>query len=185
MKKSKKGSPGHSGGRGIVLVITEEIINAAIQRDSSHCVIADALRAAVPNAQRVSVDIQTIRFTDPMSERRYIYLTPALCQMILVDFDQGRKPAPMAIRLGNPSQITRSGSTVTKREANQRRAAEEKAAKVAAADGGKVRAPSKRRGVIAGGHGNPTILGGDPPPIAALSSTRGRRRTFGLRSLRP
>lgn len=184
MKKSKKGSPGHSGGRGIILDVTEEVITTAVQRDSSHCVIADALRAAVPNAQRVSVDIQTIRFTDPVSERRYIYLTPALCQMILVDFDQGRRPDPMMIRLGAPSQITRSGSTPTKREANARTSAA-KAAAVAETEGTRTRAPSKRRGVIAGSHGNPTILGGDPPPIAALSSTRGRRRTFGLKSLRP
>ena len=44
--------------------VTPDIINVAARRDSGHCMIADALRLAVPEAQSVSVDLATIRWTD-------------------------------------------------------------------------------------------------------------------------
>lgn len=156
----------HRGGRGIVLDITEEIINLALPRDSSHCVIADALKAAVPEARFVSVDLQTIRWTDPATGRRYIYLTPAPLQRLLVNFDQGERPEPFAARLGQPAQIARSGI-------GRRRAASKKAV---AAGNRTITTPNVDGKV-------PVVVGGHLPPTAALSSTRGRRRAFGLRSL--
>lgn len=160
-------NPFHTGGRGITLDVTQEIINAAIPRDSSHCVIADALKAAVPDAQRISVDLATIRFTDRASQKRYVYLTPSPAQALLVNFDQGKRTGPFVLKLGKPAQIVpprRPHPGESDPEENRR--ARKK--RVAITDGNTV-----------------TVHGGRTPPLAALSSTRGRRRTFGLRTLKP
>ena len=54
------------------LDVTAELIATAIPRNSGHCMIADALRAAIPSARFISVDLQTIRWSDPETNRRYI-----------------------------------------------------------------------------------------------------------------
>lgn len=69
--------------------VTRQIIEAAKRRDSSHCMIAEAIKLAVPNATSVAVDLQTIRWTDRERNLRYIYLTPRIGQINLVKFDQG------------------------------------------------------------------------------------------------
>lgn len=165
----------HVGGRGIVLDITAEIINAAVPKDSSHCVLADALKAAVPNATRVSVDLATIRFTDPESQRRYVYLTPAPGQAILVNFDQGVMPTPGVMRLGNPAQVLASGSKGKRTTRKRAKGEDEKTAK-------RLADPTP---TVTSRSGQTVVYGGRTPPTAALSSTRGRRRSFGLKTLRP
>lgn len=153
------------------IIISEEVINNAVQKDSSHCLIADAIREALPQVQRVAVDLATIRFTDPVSNRRFIYLTPAPLQRLLIDFDRGVHPgayADKAIRLGRPAQIVRSRIVNRKQQA----------------DGTASEATDPRHVVFPHGSdsGNgPTIIGGKTPPLAALSNRRGRRRAFGLR----
>lgn len=92
--------------------LTREGIDAAKERDSSHCMIAEAVKTAFPGAAYVSVDLQTIRFSDPEKHLRYTYLTPRTAQIALVNFDQGRTPEPFAFRLGR-GQVTRSGQQVT------------------------------------------------------------------------
>lgn len=151
--------------RRLHIPITQEIINNAVQRDSSHCVIADAVRAAMPDVTRVTVDLQTIRFTLPDGSRA-VYLTPAHEQMLLVNFDQGVKPEPREMYLSHPIQIlpprargdskSVTNTTITNRK--QKRSHDTIAI---------------------------TVEGGRLPPTAALSNTRGRRRTFGIRSLKP
>jgi hypothetical protein len=167
-------------GRGIVLDITEEIINVAVPKDSGHCVFADALRVAVPRAQFISVDLQTIRYSDPKTDRRYIYLTPAPIQRALVDFDQGIKPGPHKVRLGRPAQIMKMNTKRARKTAADKQMPEGTKRKLAE--------PKPR-----GKHSEefdtvPTVQGGKYPPTAALSSARGRPghvRSFGLRSLKP
>lgn len=154
--------------RGFTIDVTQEIITRAVQRDSSHCVIADAIRQAMPQATYVSVDLQTIRLTDPVTGRRYIYLTPAPAQKLLVNFDQGHKPQPLTLRVGRPAQIMKQ----RKRPATTGKR------------GGHVHEPERARTVVDNGAGSVTVMGGDYPPTAALSSTRGRRRTFGLKTLK-
>lgn len=159
-----------------MLDVTQEIINNAIPRDSGHCVIADAVKQAVPTANRISVDLATIRFTDPDTERRYVYLTPATAQALLVNFDQGVHPEPLTIRLNRPAQIV-SARKQRPSEAHesdeQRKAARRKHRR------------QEPRTVNVTQEGQPVVHGGRTPPTGALSSTRGRRRTFGLKSLRP
>jgi hypothetical protein len=77
--------------------VTAEIIETSIPADSGHCMIADGLKAAVPHATDVSVDLATIRYTDRQARRRYVYLTPPEAQRALLDFDHGNKPEPFSI----------------------------------------------------------------------------------------
>lgn len=168
-----------NGGRGIVLDVTPELVNVAVQRDSGHCVVADALKTAVPSARNVSVDLQTIRWTDLASRRRYIYLTPGPLQVILVNFDQGIMPDVGLYQLGRPAQIMKlpdpspvptavtapTGTGTTKGKPKRR--------------------VSSKREVKPDASGHVSVRGGDYPPTAALSSTRGRRRAFGIRGLKP
>lgn len=49
----------------VMVDITKAIIDESIRNNSSHCMVAEAIRLAVPGARRVAVDIFTCRFTDP------------------------------------------------------------------------------------------------------------------------
>ena len=57
--------------------------------DAQECMIAQAIKDGHPY-QRVRVDTQTIRFTDPATNRRYTYLTPPVAQKNIVAFDEKR-----------------------------------------------------------------------------------------------
>lgn len=59
----------------------------ARQSDSGGCLIADRIKEQ--GYTSVSVDMATIRFTDPETGMRYTYLTPEQAQYILLAFDQG------------------------------------------------------------------------------------------------
>jgi hypothetical protein len=71
--------------------ITKKIIERATRNSSSHCMIADAIRQQVQGASRISVDLQTIRWSDEQKGLRYTYLTPHIGQDALVRFDRGMK----------------------------------------------------------------------------------------------
>lgn len=86
--------------------VTKEHIKNAVKTDSHHCMIADAIRDKLPNAQYISVDIQTIRFTDPEAKKRYTYLTPRDAQWGIIRFDRGVKNIqPFEFGLRNPTFI--------------------------------------------------------------------------------
>lgn len=144
--------------------VTDEIIADGVERNSSHCVVAEAVKASYPDAKRVSVDLQTIRFSDYTKGLRYTYLTPRAAQVALVQFDQGIKPEPFKFQL-RTGQVTKAGSGTGgfKRERES------------------VPSKAKMKTETTGGGGGevPTKVGGRTPPRAAL----GNRRSFGLRSL--
>lgn len=71
--------------------VTEAHIKNGIAKDSHHCMIADAVKECCPTAQYITVDLQTIRFTDPAKRQRVKYLTPAAAQSALLKFDRGDK----------------------------------------------------------------------------------------------
>jgi hypothetical protein len=162
--------------------ITEDIIEHSVQRDSSHCMIADAVRALVPDAKWVSVDLQTVRFTDTRDRKRYVYLTPRRAQEALIRFDQGEKSEPFRFFLRDPQVIPL-------REVNrghQKRDAEKaEAAAVAKAATPKKKPAAKKAALKNTTHPSdrPRKEGGQPPPTAVLSNAKGRTREFGLRSL--
>jgi len=152
----------------LTISVTAEIIEGAEKRSSSHCMWADALKAAFPTAKSVSVDIQTIRFTDPEKKLRYVYLTPRAAQISLVLFDQGVHT--------DPSSVTLRHGTVTK--SNSYKKPYRKTA-LPMPDGNQIELQPD-------GH-IPNQVGGYRPPTGALSSTRfrGKRRAFGIRAMMP
>ena len=79
--------------------VTQKHIDDAIECDAYHCMIADAVTESFPGkrakrqASYVSVDLQTIRFSDLDKRQKYRYLTPRRVQKMILDFDAGRKDA--------------------------------------------------------------------------------------------
>lgn len=155
--------------------VTQPLIERATQRDSRHCMIAEAITAARPEFQRVMVDLATIRWTNPRTGKRYIALTPEKAAVALVAFDQGEEVEPFDLNLV-PIQIT-SGRKVVETRAE------------AEAAGRKVPRKSStrsRRKVSVDTKGQPTIEGGVPLPAGELSNVAksGRRyRAYGRRIL--
>lgn len=149
-------------------------IDQAIPQDSQHCMIADALKEAIPTARRVAVDLATIRYTDPASGRRYIYLTPRPAQLALLDFDHGVRPEPFGVA-AYAAQITESQAAKEKRRAPDNQVA------------GKARAPRKRAELIPNphvrnGHGVPVKDGGRPLPAGPLARGAGANNAGGMRT---
>lgn len=85
------------------IFVDQKTIADAISRNSSHCMIAEAVKKAIPYAQNVMVDLQSIRLTDKERGLRYTYLTPRLAQLALIKFDQGERPNPFKILLAKGS----------------------------------------------------------------------------------
>jgi hypothetical protein len=95
------------------VTITPELLERGVKKDSRHCVIAEAIKEQNPHFKQILVDLQTIRWTNPRTGKRYICLTPEVAGSLLVDFDQGREIEPVAFSL-RPTQITPT-ATVARR----------------------------------------------------------------------
>jgi len=96
--------------RKVDVEITQEQIELATRASSSHCMIAEALQVAIPEAKLIAVDLQAIRFTDPNKRQRYTYLTPPVAQSKLVAFDQGWPLEPFKFTLRTPVQVIAAGT---------------------------------------------------------------------------
>jgi hypothetical protein len=91
----------------VAIAIDQETIDASIQRDSSHCMIAEAIKKAAPNMKNVQVDLGSIAFSDPVKRLRYTYLTPRAGQIALIEFDRGIRPGPFSFTLKTATKVTR------------------------------------------------------------------------------
>ena len=173
--------------------VTLEVINEGVRKNSSHCVVAEAVRKhlkmleAKSNGKskfsNVSVDLQTIRFSNLAKKERYTYLSPRSCQVCLVDFDQGKKPEPFKFRLRD-GQTTRSGHSLAELAKQRLRKAKfnlneierekQDVDELKTSNKATMRIPARgnRHGTI------PEKVGGRTPPISI-----GNRRSFGLRAL--
>lgn len=100
----------------IVIPVSSKLIENAIRSDSHKCMIADAIKARVPKAQYISVDVQSIRFTNPETKTRYKYFTPLAGQQGLVNFDQGKKIKPFALTLKDGTQESIAHATAKRRK---------------------------------------------------------------------
>lgn len=149
-----------SHGPRVTLKITPEIIARSVARNSSHCILAEAVKEAVPKAQRISVDTQSIRWTDPDKRERYCYLTPYKGQQIIVAFDQGITDAlqPTQLRLRDP-HVVPGGDALRENRAKYKKK--------------KMRRPKDGTATSV-----PVLVGGRLPPVATP-----RRRGFGLRKM--
>lgn len=167
----------HPRARELNVRVDTETIEDAIPRDSSHCMIAEAVRTAFPAAKNISVDLQTIRFSDPERGLRYTYLTPRVAQLALINFDMGIKPDPFFFRLRS-GMVTASSKRPPLQKQSEEHVKNAKAARKATAD--KVREMSAT--IVDRRHGDgttPDVVGGRTPPITTFA----RRRAFGLRAL--
>lgn len=143
--------------------VTEEIIRLAVRRSSTHCMISDAVSAAIPDARNVLSDTQSIRYSNPKTGKRYVYLTPRKAMEALIAFDYGQVPAPFTLILRNPQIVP-----IRKNQAS----------------------PVKRTVKVDVHNGNVTVEGGKTPPMAHLADrpvkregVMGTKRAFGLRRL--
>lgn len=154
--------------------------------------IAEAVKAVRPDANHVSVDLQTIRFTDAKRGMRYTYLTPRIAQIALLKFDQGITPTEFEFQLRG-GQVTRSGSSQKRKALNEQegkkgqrytpREMREKRRQAARAreslPGKAVLVDRKQGGNVA------ERVGGKTPPLQNIADDVPftRRRAFGLRGL--
>jgi hypothetical protein len=185
----------------ITVEVTQQDIDDAMERNSSHCAVAMAI-ARIEGVKRISVDLQTVRFS--FRNLRYCCLTPHVAQDAIVAFDQGEraKLVPFVMRM-RPAVISRAGKRRRECPTNQELrgtgltvAAEqlhlserltvegERNLDPNRSDGLALPPPQRtrtpRRKVSTAAKGSiPTTLGGTLPPVSILS-----RREFGLRQLR-
>lgn len=143
--------------RAITVSVTQQEIDTAAKADSSHCMIADAIQRTLPECRRISVDLATIRFTDPSKKQRYIYLTPSIAQVSLVRFDQALPVTPFIFKLTSPAQVC---------SVEQKKPGE----------------PRKKRttatAILTRGNNTPVKVGGAELPRANL----GKTRRYGIRT---
>jgi hypothetical protein len=180
--------------------VTTEMIEAAVPQDSAHCMIADGLKAAMPHARSVSVDLASIRFTDPANGRRYIYLTPIPAQVALLDFDQGHKPDPFTVKCHAAQIVEPKRKPVAKQPSPSLTETPGESGEQPSPSLTEVPEERPRRQNArlipnpAGGGTVPIKLGGNPPPLGPLARgtgtggtapyyRTGRKRGFGLRAM--
>ncbi len=162
--------------------ITTPLIERATERDSRHCMIAEAILAARPDFRQVIVDLATIRWTNPRTKKRYIALTPERAAVALVAFDQGQEIEPFDLSL-DPIQTTpvesKKRESVAEAQAAGRTIATRKTISLNA-QGSRV--------MKVDAEGRPKIEGGAVLPTGHLSNRAlsGRRyRSYGRRLLAP
>ena len=176
------------------LEVTQEIIDTSCRADSSHCMVADAVRQAAPWARNITVDIQTIRFSDPERDVRYVYLTPRIAQLALLDFDAGIPSEPFSVVL----QRSQAHVSWMRRGTGSKGGGSMNEAQLAAVRKNMAHAREVNPKNIAvrddGDHERITRSGGKTPPVGPLATGRSgrtrngdvptaRRRTYGLRAM--
>jgi hypothetical protein len=85
--------------------VTQDDIDRAHRNDSYHCVVAQAIARAIPEATNIDVDTQTIRFT--LKGERLWYLTPYAVQGYVIAFDAGDHIEPFRFRIDSPRRARR------------------------------------------------------------------------------
>lgn len=83
--------------------VTEEDIRKAVVNSSMKCVVARAIARSVPDASRVDVDTQTIRWSTP--DERVVYLTPYSVQGYVIAFDAGEEIQPFTFVLDRRRRV--------------------------------------------------------------------------------
>jgi hypothetical protein len=166
--------------------VTRELIERATQRDSRHCMIAEAIKAASPRYLNISVDLQTIRYTDPRTKKRYTCLTPPVAGHALVEFDQGRPVEPFAITLKPVHVVASSAGGKQAGKGVRTRSATPEVRSLGGSnvvvEGGPSLPAGHLGGTTSSGRRRPGDLQDTPEGNVQLSG--GRYRQYGLRQLR-
>lgn len=88
------------------ITVTQEDIDGAIRNASNRCAVADAIKRSIPDAIRIRVDTQTIRYTSRTRKERRFFLTAPSAQEYIVKFDAGDVIGPFTFNLDyNSSQV--------------------------------------------------------------------------------
>jgi hypothetical protein len=91
--------------------VTEGDIARAEQKNSMRCVVAQALARTIPDASRIDVDIQSIRWS--AGGERHVYLTPYAVQGYVVAFDAGDQIEPFSFSLDSRKRMPVKKQTKT------------------------------------------------------------------------
>jgi hypothetical protein len=90
-----------------VTVPAEAIANVIASRCAGEEAIAKAIRVARPDVRAIAVDLGSIQWTDPKTELRVTFETPAAVRDALIALNHGRRPEPFRFRLGRTARVTR------------------------------------------------------------------------------
>ena len=104
--------------------VTADDIAQATRSDSVRCVVVQAVARSIPDATRIDVDLQAVRFT--IGDQRLLYLTPYTVQGYIVAFDAGDDIIPFGFRLQNPQvskrrRRTEAGNAINSAQTRARR----------------------------------------------------------------
>lgn len=89
------------------IIVTQLDIDEGVRNNSHYCIVSTAIGRVVPEALRIIVDAQTIRFTVPDESRRWrlVYLTPRSVRDYIIAFDAGDEIEPFGFVL-EKAQVT-------------------------------------------------------------------------------
>jgi hypothetical protein len=87
----------------IRISVTDQDIIRATRENSMRCVVARAIARTIPHAHSITVDIQTIRWTD--ENGRQIFLTPDSAASYVIAFDAGETIHPFSINLDDRNRV--------------------------------------------------------------------------------
>src|ERR1051325_4385696 len=76
--------------------VRQKHIDNGKQKDSHHCMIADAIHEADPKARYVCVDLQSVRWSNLETGQRFVCFILFKAQASLLLFDNGIKPKPFS-----------------------------------------------------------------------------------------
>ena len=124
----------------IAIEVTQEDIDKAEPKKSGRCVVARAIARTIPEARRIEVDVQSVRYS--ADGERHVFMTPYPVTGYIVAFDAGEEIEPFKFRLNEAHRIgvrrqvkTKAAIKVdTARTNKNRRAAKVKQLEAAAAD---------------------------------------------------
>jgi len=92
-----------------VTIGAEAIAAARIGGVTGERVIAEAVRAARPDARNIAVDLGTIRWTDPKTGSRATFATPIVARAALLALARGATPEPFRFILGRGTRAATGG----------------------------------------------------------------------------
>jgi hypothetical protein len=95
--------PDDAGRNRITIEVTPHDIARSKRGDSYNCILAHAIARIIPDATRIGVDTQAIRFTH--AGKRFTYLTPPVAAGYVAAFDAGDSMYPFRFRLNDQSRI--------------------------------------------------------------------------------
>jgi hypothetical protein len=96
----------------IRISVTADDIRKAEKKNSMRCVVAQAVARTIPDACRIEVDTQSIRWTDGNGVRN-VYLTPYAVQGYVIAFDAGDELEPFMFALDSRKRLPSPATKVS------------------------------------------------------------------------